>query len=900
MAQQHVFTSAPQGLKPGTRGFTTVGASRDITPTLVSRLELLSGYTLPTAPPTPAADAKSKFAPVNFMHVKLTVNGEKHTVVSRVAPTGVDYTGRSNTLAHHLLISKKEEPPAGPAWLALHSGLLMTQWTGQPRQLPSIQLPPGMAPGKPCETWGKVLGDPTYAGSLVAAIVNQPGRPIVIIHTPEHAPHIPEMLFEAMSILPPSLRWDVTFSTYFTSAAPDVHCRVRCILSTDPLADQVRRVASVVLLDLTQKTNGRPIAGEPFETCKKGGAWPNLNPTSDVAEETSDRVHPAAAKMLRAKPVPQLEDLILAELPDDPSGVHPPVAAPPREALARGRASRKDDMATYKAMALAAVAVIGSVSLVTFGAFYLFSSGSTPKPIEPSPVEAPVSPRPPVNVVDSGSIVPAAPTTVAPVAPTTPGTTPGSIAMPSSKAPTATPTGLAGSPGATDGAAASSGSVSPAGTFASKQLVPLQWAEFKIFDEGNSLYRKYQNTAAGIAPNLVRPLTSESNTLVARFEGPFPKGLIEASVFEVVINLPIPQTQLQASINSRNPTIAEVRRISTDISSDSTSLFSLSIEKQKDNKLMQLRIEPGAMSLENLVGASILIQPPTDNFAPVPEAKDKPMLVAFLSDSASRSMSFDIPVHLNDLDKSPTSLNTSQSAQFSRLKQWYLSPATPATLPAARWSEILLSLKQKPNLNQLPPEGVFIPVIMLASMDNPAPLYDVIVRPTAAGSAIRTFWDLRGELGRKKLAMDVAKASLKETVEAINALGSADDDRFHRLLPTASPTDIAKDLEADGRRVSSGIPVTPKLGGLLNKAKDDAKAAATLEKEYAASLAAFKSAIENISPATYEGLDVFGNVAATVTFNIDKTGQSNASTGPRTSITTPAPGTSSPSAAPAQ
>ncbi len=878
MAQQHVFTSAPQGLKPGTRGFTTVGASRDLTPTLISRLELLSGYTLPAAQP----DAKTKFAPVNFMHVKLTVGGEKHTLVSRIAPTGVDYTGRSNTLAHHLIVGKKEEPPAGPAWLAMHSGLLMSQWTGQPRQLPSMQLPPGDAPGKPCQTWAKVMGDASYAGSLVAPIINQPGRPIAIIHTPEQAPFIPEMLFEAISILPQSLRWDVTFSTYFTSAAPDVHCRIRCILSTDPLAEQVRRVASVVLLDLTQKTSGRPIAGEPFDSAKKGGTWPNLNPASDASEETSDRVHPAAAKMLRAKPIPQLQDLILAEIPDDPSGVHPPAALPAGDLLARNRAARKDDWATYKTMAIAAGSVIGSVGLITVGAFYFFSASSSSSTSDPSTTEVTYTPAPPATLPPVSLDPAPRPVQPAPsVTPPAPRLANSTTADPNAGV-SATPRTAVTTP------APGTGAVTSGASFG-KQLTPLKWTEFKIFDEGNSRFDTYKDIATNLPVNLVQPLVREGQTLIARFPDPLPKALTEAEVFEVVINLPTGHRELQASISSKDPANAEVRRPSTDLAADSTLLFTVSIDKQKDNKLMQVRIEPGMLSLDELRGASLVIHPPADNFANKQDAREKAILLAFFADPAAKVMAFDIPANLADADKPMTSLNSSQTGQFTRLRQWFLAQPAPATAPTGRWSEVLLPTKTRLGRNQIAPDSAFQPVVMLPSGDVTVPYLDVIINSQSA-SSLRTLGDLRREAGKKKLELDIARSKLKETVDALNNQGVLDDEYFRRVSPTAGPAEVVKDIEADGKRVSG--TVSSKLASLLTKAKEDARSALSVDKEYAALAAAFKAAVSEMSSVKYEGVDVFGNVAATATLNIDKTGQASAPAASRNAASSTIPGPS--------
>jgi hypothetical protein len=893
MAQQHVFTSAPQGLKPGTRGFTTVGASRDLSSTLIGRLELLSGYTLPSAQPAASPDAKEKFNPVNYMHVKLTIGGDKHTLVSRIAPAGVDYTGRSNTLAHHLIVAKNEESPAGPAWLAMQSGLLLTQWTGQPRQLPSVQIPPGLVHGKPCTTWAKVMGDSSYAGSLVTPIINQPGRPIVLIHTPEQAPDIPAMLFEALAILPSQLRWDVTFSTYFTSAAPDVHCRVRCILSTDPLAEQVRRVASVVLLDLTQKTNGRPIPGEPFETCRKGGTWPDLSPANDVSEETSDKVHPAAAKMLRAKPVPQIQDLLLAELSaDDPSGVHPPAPAPPSEHLARSRAARKNDSTSVKNMAIGGAVVVGSIAALTIGAYFLFSA-STPAPTVEPFEELPTRAKP---VATPTPADPAPTPTVAPSQPPLPGPSSGGRYAVTTVAPSVTsPADLPPTP-AVVGSSSSNAPFSTTGTSAgitsSNVLGAMNWGDVEIYDGLNTFSAKYTGAAASLPPNQSQPLVYQGNTLVAKFAGPFPKIITDATSFDVIINLPGKPRGLRSTILRDNPTVLEITKPDTELASQSI-LARLTIAKRKDNSLIELQIDQGTIPLSDLAGTSILLQPTTGNFDGKQDDWRKTLLLAALSDPATEKMSIDVPIYTTNFDKSNPPINSVQASQFARLGNWRLALSTQPT--ASGWSDFLLSSPKTPGNNDLSPDATFTPFIRQASIDNPQPQVDVIVRT----GEIKSLWDIRRELGKRKATADASRAKLKELLEKLNAVGTTEEkDNFKPIPPHIPPADVVTELDANGKRGISGT-LTQSLGSLLAEVKTEARKAKDDDFAYQTSLKTFNALTQNMVQAKYEGLDVFGNVAATVTFNIIKTSETSQPVGRSQAVsnnpTDSAPATASPS-----
>ena len=104
MAEELIYTSVAKGLRPGSRGFCTVAETDGIATNLAGRLESLSAYRHVFPPGTPEA----KDNPVNLAHVVLTVAGKTYHVLSRVADYGLDYTSRSNKLAHHLALEKEE------------------------------------------------------------------------------------------------------------------------------------------------------------------------------------------------------------------------------------------------------------------------------------------------------------------------------------------------------------------------------------------------------------------------------------------------------------------------------------------------------------------------------------------------------------------------------------------------------------------------------------------------------------------------------------------------------------------------------------------------------------------------------------------------------------------------
>ena len=120
MAQELIYTSYPKGVKPGVSGFCTVAVSPNMAPNLVARLEGLSGYRHLYMPGTPEADLN----PPNWSHVVISVGNAESHVVYRVADAGLDYTGRSNKLAHYIVLDKNDLAPCGPAAMLTTPGLI--------------------------------------------------------------------------------------------------------------------------------------------------------------------------------------------------------------------------------------------------------------------------------------------------------------------------------------------------------------------------------------------------------------------------------------------------------------------------------------------------------------------------------------------------------------------------------------------------------------------------------------------------------------------------------------------------------------------------------------------------------------------------------------------------------
>jgi hypothetical protein len=227
MSVELLYTSAEQGLKQGSRGFCTVISTAGMPLNLANRLESLSGYRH-IYPPNSEESGRN---PVAYSHLRLSVGGRVVSVISRVADYGLDYSQRTNKIAHHVVLDSSELSKAGPAWLMEQPGVFRSQWDGHCRTPGSGPvIPLGDRAPAVCRRWYSVVGDAGWAGVLADNLSSSNSKPIWIVFSIDQSAHLLPMLNEAISLLPVPQRWQVTFSTYATTIPPDIDCRVRCVL----------------------------------------------------------------------------------------------------------------------------------------------------------------------------------------------------------------------------------------------------------------------------------------------------------------------------------------------------------------------------------------------------------------------------------------------------------------------------------------------------------------------------------------------------------------------------------------------------------------------------------------------------------------------------------------------
>ena len=168
MPWQLIYTSAPRGLLCGQSGFCTVARSGDLREALVQRLEQLSSYHYLRV----AEAATANRNPTVCAFRILDLRGSKYHVLTRIQPCGLDFTARTNHLAHHLVFQAGElgQLPS-PAAILRHWNGWLSAWQGEPRLLEDPALN-GIAAASaksflPAQTWLRVTGDAGRAAGLL-------------------------------------------------------------------------------------------------------------------------------------------------------------------------------------------------------------------------------------------------------------------------------------------------------------------------------------------------------------------------------------------------------------------------------------------------------------------------------------------------------------------------------------------------------------------------------------------------------------------------------------------------------------------------------------------------------------------------------------------------------------
>ena len=270
MAWQLIYSSAPRLLDAGLTGFGTVARHRGIPPLVVKAIERISQFArLPGYP----VDR------VIFCHRNLTVGGARFHVLSRLRDAGSDYSGRTNHIAHHLVVSAQEAaqiPPgsATPADILLQMAWL-DRWDAGPEWLHDDSLVPLQRFVRADSTdraWESLTGNPAHCWLLVNG---RTARSACLLH-PAGTDPLP-LIAASQHAQPTTDAWQSAFTTALQPTDEAQEFRWIGIAADSPLRGPMES-SGRPLLDLTNPTS-LPPPELPPATAARSAALPG-HPTT--------------------------------------------------------------------------------------------------------------------------------------------------------------------------------------------------------------------------------------------------------------------------------------------------------------------------------------------------------------------------------------------------------------------------------------------------------------------------------------------------------------------------------------------------------------------------------------------------------------------------------------------
>jgi len=238
MPQQLIYTSAPRGIVAGRSGHCTVARSASMREALMLQLEKFCYY-------QHLSLSGGQERPIFSCRI-VDIRGTRFHVLSRIQDAGLDFTGRTNFIAHHLVFTPEEirqfpTPPIilhdWPGWVKL--------WTKEPKLLENEDWAALTAlAGKtnvPAQTWQRVTGDAVNGYGLLETRAGTSFR--VDDQTDET---VLELIAESLELLEVrdtrrdfrSGAWNYTFTTSMQEQDNPADFRWRCIHSDNPAANR--------------------------------------------------------------------------------------------------------------------------------------------------------------------------------------------------------------------------------------------------------------------------------------------------------------------------------------------------------------------------------------------------------------------------------------------------------------------------------------------------------------------------------------------------------------------------------------------------------------------------------------------------------------------------------------
>ena len=238
MPQQLIYTSAPQGIVAGRSGHCTVARSAKMREPLMLQLEKFCYY-------QHLSLTGGQERPIYSCRI-VDIRGTRFHVLSRIQDAGLDFTGRTNFIAHHLVFTPEEirQFPTPPVILREWPGWVKS-WTKDPQMLEKEDWADLTAfagrSSVPAQTWQRVTGDAVNGYGLLEA---RAGASFRVDDQADET--VLELIAESLELLEVrdtrrdfhTTAWNYTFTTSMQEQDNPADFRWRCIHSDNPAANR--------------------------------------------------------------------------------------------------------------------------------------------------------------------------------------------------------------------------------------------------------------------------------------------------------------------------------------------------------------------------------------------------------------------------------------------------------------------------------------------------------------------------------------------------------------------------------------------------------------------------------------------------------------------------------------
>jgi hypothetical protein len=240
MAFQLVYTSASRLLQAGRTGFGTVAKHEEIAPWLQNELERVSQFSR-----LPGLDPER----VIFSHTIFGEGDRRSHVLTRIQDAGADYTGRTNHIAHHIVLDQTDITRAirqniTPVDVLHHleaQDLWKTSWTEDAlmlgvEEIVDIATIPKYLSLPANNYWAQLVpGRPECAALLAPGRISEA---CWILYPPNWGRAIIYAIGESLILHPNP--WDITFTNDLQPTDNEQLLAWRCLPPGSPLQDKAQ------------------------------------------------------------------------------------------------------------------------------------------------------------------------------------------------------------------------------------------------------------------------------------------------------------------------------------------------------------------------------------------------------------------------------------------------------------------------------------------------------------------------------------------------------------------------------------------------------------------------------------------------------------------------------------